>query len=86
MRIRDKIRHRMRSTSIFTLLKTNLKVNIKNIKTKIRKNRNNSPGGKVFSVDYEVETGTTNDEGIMEVCVVWTLVYSSSIKEKCLDM
>ena len=33
MRIRDKIKQRMRSTSMFTILKSNQNVNMRNIKT-----------------------------------------------------
>ena len=39
MRIRDQIRQKMRSTSVFTILKSNQKGNIR---IKIRKNKNES--------------------------------------------
>ena len=55
MRIREKIRQQTRGTSAFSLSKSNQKVNIRNIRTRIRKNRSNIAEGRAFSPDCEVK-------------------------------
>ena len=71
MRKKDKIRQKMKSTSMFTFSKSNQKVNIR-IETRIRKKkmRVTSSEGKVSSPDCEVETVETrieDDSGSVKV-------------------
>jgi len=71
MRIRDKINQRMRNTSAFALLtKSNYKVFIKNIGSRIIKNKSNIPEGKASSLVWKIEIGTTKYGGTMEVRLV----------------
>ena len=70
----------MGSTSAFALTKSNQKVSVRNMRTRIRKMRVTSLEGISFSSDCEVKSGTTNDGGTVEVCLVYTLVGSSCLE------
>jgi len=69
MRIRHNIIQMMRSISVLTLSKSNQKVNIKKISTKIKKNGNwsNITKGISTPLDCEIKTVTTDDGGSVEV-------------------
>ena len=73
---------KMRSTSVFTFLKSNQKVSIRNIKTRIRRTgmRITSSEGKVFSPNCEVETRREDDGGTVKVRFAYTLVGFSCLE------